>query len=290
MEEEVTAAQTAAETTVWSWDQILTTLRNWLTTTGIKILVSILILFITFRIINWFARRIERRYEKSKRKEKVDKTVYRVTAYVFKIVLKVLVVMGIIGYLGFDTSGLTAVIASLGVGVGLAVNGALSNMAGGVLLIFTRPFRVDDFVEACGYAGTVEDIHLCHTKLRTPDNKTVFVPNGTLATSTVVNFSMKSTRRVDFVFSVAYGTDRTKVTDAILKVCAEHALVLSDPAPTVRLSANSTSSMDYTTRVWVKKDDYWTVYFDLIEQVKAAFDSNGIQIPFQQMDVHIKND
>ena len=265
---------------------ILDTIVNWATTAGIKIIIALIILFISFKVINLIGRRIERIAEK----KKADKTIMRTLAYIFKISMKVLVAICLVGYVGIDTSGLMALVTSLGVCVGLAVNGALSNLAGGVLIILTRPFRIDDFIEAQGFSGTVEDIHITNTKLRTPDNKIVYIPNGALSSGSVVNYSVKDVRRVDAVFSISYGADFNKAKKIITEIAEAHPLVLKDPAVFVRVSEHAASSINLTTRVWVNSADYWTVKFDLMESVKERFDAEGIEIPFNQMDVHIKND
>lgn len=207
-----------------------------------------------------------------------------------KVALKVLVVIALIGYVGIDTSAITALIASLGVGVGLAINGTLSNFAGGVLILITRPFKDDDYIQACGYEGTVEDIRICHTRLRTTDNKVVYLPNGNLSTSQIVNFSEKDLRRVDLKFSISYSDDFEKAKAIIADVCAQNELILKDPEPSIRVSAQSASSIDISTKVWCKNADYWTVNFDMLENVKKAFDQNGITIPFNQLDVHVVTD
>lgn len=267
-------------------NQILDTLIGWATTTGVKVIIALVLLFISFKIINKIARKIEKRGEKGK----LDKTLAKTFAYIFKLGLKCLVAICLVGYVGIDTSGLAALVASVGVCAGLALNGALSNLAGGVLIILTRPFRVDDFIDAQGYSGTVEDIHITCTKLRTPDNKVVYVPNGTLSSGTIVNYSEKDTRRVDFTFSIGYGDDFEKAKNTVMNILSSHELVLDDPAPMVRVSEHGASSINLVARGWVKSSDYWTVNFDVIEAVKAAFDKEGIEIPFNQLDVHVKND
>ena len=267
------------------WQALLNTVVGWLTNTGVKIVVSILILIISFKIINVISKKIEKKGDS----KKSDKTIMKTLGYIVKVSLKIVVVICLIGYLGIDTSGFTALVASLGVCVGLAVNGALSNLAGGVLIILTRPFKIDDYIEALGYSGTVVDIHITNTKLLTPDNKVVYLPNGTLANGEIVNYSEKDIRRVDFSFSIGYGDDFEKAKDIIKNICNEHELILKDPAPFVRVKEHGTSSINITTRVWTKNADYWTVYFDLMESVKTAFDKEGIEIPFNQIDVHVKN-
>lgn len=267
------------------WQALLNTLVQWATNTGVKIIISLVIVFISFKIINFVAKKIVKRGGK----KHSDKTIFQTLAYVLKIGLKIIVVICLIGYLGIDTSGLTALIASLGVGIGLAVNGALSNLAGGVLIILTRPFKIDDYIEVLGHAGTVVDIHITNTKLLTPDNKVIYLPNGSLSNAEIVNYSEKDLRRVDFMFSIGYGDDFVKAKQIITDICVAHELVLKDPQPFVRVKEHGASSINITARVWAKNADYWTVYFDIIEAVKTAFDKEGIEIPFNQLDVNIKN-
>ena len=269
-----------------NWQSIWDTIISWTMSAGIKVVIALIVMFISFKTINLIARKIE----KSTDHKNADKTILRTFAYIFKISMKILVAVCLVGYVGIDTSGFTALITSLGVCVGLAVNGALSNLAGGVLIIFTRPFRVDDFIEAQGYSGTVEDIHITNTKLRTPDNKTIFIPNGALSSGTIVNYSMKDVRRLDEVYSIAYSSDFNKAKKILAELYEAHPLVRKDPAIFIRVSAHSASSIDITTRVWVDSADYWTVKFDMLEAVKEKFDQEGIEIPFNQMDVHIKKD
>lgn len=268
------------------WNTILNTIVHWATNTGVKIIIALVILFVSFKVINSIAKRIE----KKAGKKHADKTIMKTLAYVFRVGLKIIVLICLIGYLGIDTSGLTALVASLGVCVGLAVNGALSNLAGGVLIILTRPFKIDDYIEAQGHAGTVLDIHITSTKLLTPDNKVIYLPNGVLANGDIVNYSEKDTRRVDFTFSIGYADDFEKAKEIIRKICLAHELILKDPAPFIRVQEHGASSINITTRVWTKSADYWTVFFDVTESVKTEFDKEGIEIPFNQLDVHIKND
>ena len=264
----------------------LDTVVAWGLNTGIKIIIALVLLFISFKLINWVAKKIQKAGEK----KNADKTVLKTLVYALKLTLKCLVVVCLIGYLGIDTSGITALIASFGVCIGLAVNGALSNLAGGVLILVTRPFKVDDFIEAQGVSGVVADIHITSTKIITGDNKVIYVPNGALANGNIINYSEKETRRVDLKFTIAYSADSDKAKGIIQGLLDSHELVLKDPAPFVRMSAHGASSIEITVRAWTNNGDYWTVYFDLMEGVKAEFDKNGIEIPFDQLDVHIKQD
>ncbi len=267
------------------FSQLLNTLLAWAMSTGMKLLISAVILLVSFKVINWIGKKVTEGAEK----KNADKTVTKTLIYAGKLAAKCLVVVCIIGYLGIDTSGITALIASLGVCVGLAVNGALSNLAGGVLILLTRPFKVDDYIEAQGVSGTVTDIHITYTDIVTPDNKVVHIPNGALSSGTIINYSEKDTRRVDFEFSVSYGADFEKAKKVVAAILEAHELVLSDPEPFVRIGGHGKSGLQLKARAWTKNADYWTVYFDVMESVKLAFDKTGIEIPFEQLDVHMKN-
>ncbi len=260
-------------------------LVNTVTHAGLKIVVALIILIIAFKLINFLFKRLGKKLIESGR---ADKTVTNTLLHIGQIALKIVTVICLIGYLGIDTSGLSALVASLGVCVGLAVNGTLSNLAGGVMLLITRPFKADDYIEALGYAGTVEEVRVVTTVIRTNDNKLVYIPNGTLSTSSIVNYSAKQTRRVDLTFSISYADDFEKAKAALLKLCEEHSLVLSDPAPFARVSGHKDSCIELTLRAWCQAADYWTVYFDMLENAKTAFDNAGIEIPFPQVDVHMK--
>ena len=268
------------------WSALLNTVVNWVLSTGIKIVIALIVMFISFKIINAISRRIQRSGELPNR----DKTIMKTLAYLVKIGAKCVVTVCLIGYLGIDTSAITALIASLGVCLGLAVNGAVSNIAGGLLIIVTRPFKIDDMIEAQGYIGVVQDIRLTSTRIFTGDNKVVYIPNGALANGNIVNYSENELRRVDFTFSISYNNDFEKAKAIISKIFAEHELTIKEKAPTVRVVAHNASSIDIAARAWAKSSDYWTVYFDVLEKVKTEFDNNGIEIPFNQLDVHVKND
>ena len=265
---------------------VLDTVIGWATNTGIKIIIALIIMLITFKIINVIGRKIE----KAGTTGKLDKTLSKVFAYIFKLGLKIVIGICLVGYVGIDTSGLAALVTSLGVCVGLAVNGALSNLAGGVLIIITRPFKVDDMIEAQGYTGVVQDIRLTNTRIFTGDNKVVYIPNGALANGNIVNYTENELRRVDFTFSISYTNDFEKAKAIINEIFAAHELTIKEKGTTVRVSAHNASSIDIAARAWAKSSDYWAVYFDVLEAVKSEFDKNGIEIPYNQLDVHVKND
>ena len=263
------------------WQDIL----GWLATEGIKVVIAFVVLLISFAVINWIVRLVK----KWCIKKNFDATLGKVLRHVIAWGLKVSVVIALLGYLGIDTAGIAALIASLGLGVGLAVQGSLANIAGGILLIVLRPIRVGDFIEAQGISGVVEDVSIFYTYITTTDNKEIVVPNGSLANGNIINYSKKDIRRVDEVFSISYSADFSRAQRIITELCQAHTLVLQDKGITCRMSAHNSSSIDITTRVWVNSADYWTVHFDLLEQVKAKFDAEGIEIPFTQIDVHVDN-
>lgn len=269
------------------WNSIWDTVINWITHTGVRLLIALVLLLVSFRIITLVTRKLTKKLTSGK--HHADKTIVKTLMYVCGIALKVVVVITLIGYVGIDTSGLTALVASLGVCFGLAVNGAVANIAGGVLILITRPFRIDDYIEVEGYSGTVEDIHITHTKLRTPDNKVIFIPNGTVSADSIVNYSMKDTRRVDLKFGISYESNVAKALEIIKGIVDEHPLGLKEPESFVKVTGHSDSSIDISARVWVNSADYWTVYFELLESVREALDSaEDIEIPYNKLEVIMK--
>jgi len=263
---------------------------NWLIAVaqdvGLKLLASILV-FIVGRII---IKAVVKGLRNSKSAQKMEATVSHFLFNFINIVLYVILVVTIIGIMGVPMASVVAAIASAGVAIGLALQGALSNFAGGIMILLFHPFHVGDFIEAAGYSGTVKDIDIFYTILHTPDNKVVTIPNGSVMGSAVTNYSINGTRRVDFVFGVAYGSDVEKVKKILLEEAAKHEMVLKDPTPFCRLSVQNASSLDFTLRVWVEKDNYWQVNFDIMEAVTNRFVAEGIEIPFNQIDVHMKQD
>ncbi len=283
--EVVSSSQPVAEDNPSSFETMITTAVNWLTEHGLKLLIGIVCMIILFMIINFlFKKRFVNRLIK---KKKTDKFIANAIAKAIRISLKAIVIVVFLGYVGIDTAGVGAVISSLGVVLGLAVQGSLANFAGGIVILVMRPFKITDFIEAQGYSGTVEEIHVFYTYLNTPDNKVVMIPNGALANGNIVNYSRKELRRVDMVFSISYSSDVEKAKKIMKDVLSNHKLVLKDPSPTVELNTMNQSSLDFVCRPWVKNSDYWTVYFDVTTQVKNAFKEEGIEIPYNQLDVHI---
>lgn len=281
-----TALLTAEAGAGIDWGAVLDVIVNWMTTTGIRLVIAIVLLIIAFKITNVITKRLYKKLQK----RHVDETLARVGTQGLRILVKVVILACLVGYVGIETASVSAVIASVGVGISLAVQGTLSNFAGGVIIIVMRPFKIGDYIKSNGEEGTVEDIRLFYTDIVTPDNKLVMIPNGTLANNVIVNNSAKETRRCDVVMGVAYDTDVALARALIAEVCAKNELVLSDPAPFIEVGAYGSSAINLYVRVWCKNGDYWTVYYALLRDIKAAFDANGIVIPFDQLDVNIRPD
>jgi small conductance mechanosensitive channel len=245
--------------------------------------LAILTLVIGLSVIKRFSKFLEKQIRKSH----LDDTLKPFISSFVSTSLKVLLVISVVKILGIDTTSFVAVLASAGLAIGLAFQGTLSNFAGGVLLLTLRPFKVGDYIEANGYSGTVESIQVLYTNIVTVDNKVIYVPNGNLSNASIVNYSVKDTRRVDLKFGVGYESDTKCVQEVLKEIVAAHALVLKDPEPFVRMSEHGDSAIVFTVRIWVNAGDYWSVYFDLIENVKQRFTEEEISIPYPQMDVHI---
>ncbi|MDE6661383.1 MAG: mechanosensitive ion channel family protein [Anaeroplasmataceae bacterium] len=275
----------ADEANTINWKALLDLLMNWATTTGIKLIIGLILLFIVFKITNALTKKLYKRLQK----KNADETLSRVGTQVIRIVIKLVCIICFVGYIGIETASITALIASAGVSVGLALQGSLSNFAGGIIIILMRPFRIGDKITSNGETGTVEDIHMFYTVLVTADNKVVHIPNGALANNVIVNTSIKETRRVEVVMSIAYDADLNKATDVINDVCKQNPLVFTDPAPYVGIREYSSSSVDLNIRVWCNNKDYWTIQNYLLVEIKKAFDENGIVIPFNQLEVAIRN-
>ena len=204
-----------------------------------------------------------------------------------KTALTILYVIILLSLLGVDTTSVVALFSVLTLAISLAVQGVISNLASGIMLVATKPFEEGDFVDLGGNSGTVTEINITCTKLKTGDNKVITIPNSNVTADAIINYSANETRRLDLTFSVAYGTDVEKVKQIVLGVIAKHDNILKTPAPMVRLTEHGASSLDFVTRVWVKQSDYWPVNFDLKEEVLAAFNEAGVEVPFPQMDVHV---
>ena len=204
-----------------------------------------------------------------------------------KVILWLVAVCVLLGYLGVPMTSLVAVLSVLGLAISLAVQGTLSHLAGGIMLLTARPFSAGDFVEAGGVSGTVREVGLVYTKLNTIDNKTIFVPNGEISGKTIINFTAADKRQVELKFTMSYDAPPETVKRCIAKVVGEHPQTLPTPAPLIRISSYKESSIEYILRVWCATEDYWDVHYDLIEQVKAAFDAEGVKMTYGHLNVHL---
>ncbi len=266
------------------WENKFDEMLKWITTNGIKMLLALIVLFILFKVVNVISRRIK----KNMVKRKCDPTFTVIIVNIFRKGIKILLFISYLAFVGIDTASIGAVIASCGVGIGLALQGSLSNLAGGIIIVIVRPFKLGDYIEAQGEGGTVEDIRIFFTYIVTPDNRTVMIPNGVLANGVIRNNSMKDRRRVDFNFTVAYNSDLKLVKETLLNLVSSDDRVLKEPAPFAQISQYGESSITFTVRAWVKSADYWPLYFSIMELVKVEFDRVGIVIPFNQLDVNLR--
>lgn len=262
-------------------EKILNGIIGFLPTLLLAIVIYIVGVFVNKAVLTLFAKGTER--------SRMDQTVKKFLSSVIKIIITALVLIIVLTVLGIPMTSIITVLGTAGVAVGLALKDSLANVAGGVILLINQNIKVGNYVEIGAYSGTVEEVSILFTKLATPDNKDIYIPNGIAATSAITNYSSEGVRRVDMVFGISYDNDHRKAVAAINEVVESHPLILKDNPPFVRLSELGASSLNITVRVWAKCDDYWTVYFDLIEQVKEKFDKENIVIPYNQLDVHIDN-
>ncbi|MBE6713429.1 MAG: mechanosensitive ion channel family protein [Ruminococcaceae bacterium] len=258
-------------------------LGQFFATSGVKLICSIFLLLICWHLIGVLIKLLR----KNSRFSKIDQGAQGFILACISIILKVVLVLTVAANLGVPMTNIVAVVGSCGLAVGLALQGSLSNFAGGIMLLIFHPFRVGDYIEAEGKEGTVKEINLLSSRLTTPDNKDIIIPNGTLMNSVITNYSAETTRRVDLEFSVALGTDTERIKKVLLLLAEQHELVLSDPAPIARMSRQDPSALVFTLRVWCNRGDYWTVRYDLLEQTKEAFEKLQICVPYPQMDVHV---
>ncbi len=267
----------------------IATIATFLTATVIpfviKILIAVLIYYIGTKLMKWVIKLAKTGMEKAH----VDAGVESFILSALRIILYVVIAFVVISYLGIATTGIAALFASAGVTVGLALQGSLSNLAGGVLILVLKPFKIGDYIIACGEEGTVTDIEIFYTKLSTGDNKKIVIPNGALANGNIVNVSYQEFRRVDMVFGVAYNSDIKTVKEIFADLAEKNELVLKEEGKEYKIFINefAASSIDFGFRVWVRAENYWTVKWQMMEDVKAAFDAAGIEIPFNQLDVNI---
>ena len=284
LKKDIIVARSKKEIGMDNFVAMLKEVGSWAITEGIKVLVGVILLFILFKITNFFTRR----FDKLLNRKMIEPTIVRVVVPTTRRVVKFVLVLIFLDYLGIQTASITAAIASAGVAIGLALQGSLSNLAGGIVILVMHPYKVGDYVQCDGYEGTVTDIKLFYTYLKTGDNKVVVMPNGKVSNEHIVNVNQNETRRQDLVFSISYNDDFEKAKQIILDCIKEMDYVLEDPAPFVNITEHASSSINILARFWVPTDKYWDSKWFMLERVKRAFDENNIEIPYPQLDVHSK--
>ena len=252
---------------------------------GISLLMALAILIVGRQLVKLILRLITVALEKSK----VEDTVRIFVTNLLNTLLMILVFIAAINQLGIETTSIIAVLGAAGLAIGLALQGSLSNFAAGILIVIYRPYKVGDYIEAGNHAGTVKDIQIFSTVLKTPDNKIVVVPNGSIMNGSIVNYSDQDTRRVDLIISCSYEDDIDKVRSVLEDILKKEKRILKDPKPQIAVAELADSSVNFIFRPWVKRTDYLPVYYSLLEEVKKRFDNEGISIPYPQSDVHIHN-
>ena len=252
---------------------------------GISLLMALAILIVGRQLVKLILRLITVALEKSK----VEDTVRIFVTNLLNTFLMILVFIAAINQLGIETTSIIAVLGAAGLAIGLALQGSLSNFAAGILIVIYRPYKVGDYIEAGNHAGTVKDIQIFSTVLKTPDNKIVVVPNGSIMNGSIVNYSDQDTRRVDLIISCSYEDDIDKVRSILEDILKKEKRILKDPKPQIAVAELADSSVNFIFRPWVKRTDYLPVYYSLLEEVKKRFDKEGISIPYPQSEVHIRN-
>jgi small conductance mechanosensitive channel len=254
-----------------------------LTVYGLRVIAAVAI----FIIGRWVAKGVAKLLRRVMTKGGTDETLVKFVGNMVYIALLAFVIIAALNQLGIQTASFIAVLGAAGLAIGLALQGSLGNFAAGVLMIIFKPFKVGDFIEGAGTAGIVEEIQIFTTQLKTPDNKTVIVPNAKMTGDNITNYTVKGTRRVDFVFGIGYDDDIDKARDIIKEIIDQDERVLKDQETVIVVSELGDSSVNFTVRAWTKAEDYWSFYFDTTENVKKQFDAQGISIPFPQRDVHV---
>lgn len=249
---------------------------------GKNILMAIVVYivgrFIVSMINKLVANMLERR--------KVEVTIQTFLKSLVNILLMILLVVSVVSALGINTTSFAALLASAGVAIGMALSGNLQNLAGGLIILLFKPYKVGDWIEAQGTSGSVSEIQIFHTILTTADNKVVYIPNGSLSSGIVTNYSRKETRRIEWVIGIDYGEDVNKVEGIVRNMLAADERILKDPAPFIALHALASSSVNITIRVWVASSNYWDVYFQVQKQIYEEFNKQGVNFPFPQLTIH----
>lgn len=267
-------------------DKIAETAMQLVLSYGPKLLLAILTLIVGLWLIKIFKKGLTKAFEK----REIEVSLHRFLLSLIGITLKILLFVSVIGMVGVEMTSFIALLGAAGLAIGMALSGTLQNFAGGVVILLLKPFKVGEFIESQGHMGTVEEIQIFNTVLKTPANQVIFIPNGGLSTSAVINYSRESTRRMDISFGISYSDDIQKARQIIQDVIKDDQRILQEPAaPMIAVENLNDSSVDLMLRLWLTNADYWDFYWEIREKVKDAFDAAGISIPFPQTDVHIHN-
>jgi small conductance mechanosensitive channel len=264
-------------------EEILQRVWELLTIYGIKVLAALAI----FIVGRWIAKGFRNLISRVLEKRNVDLTLVKFLGNLTYILLLTFFVIAALGQLGIQTTSFIAIIGAAGLAIGLALQGSLANFAAGFLMIIFRPFKVGDYIEGAGVAGTVEEIQIFTTQLKSPDNKTIIVPNAKITADNIVNYSTKGTRRVDMVAGIGYESDIDKAREILEDIVTSDERVLKNPAHKIAVVELADSSVNFVVRPWVNVSDYWDVWFDFTEKIKKRFDEAGISIPYPQRDIHV---
>ena len=264
----------------------INTLLKQLMAMGVEAGKSILMAIVIYIAGKFIIKLINRLVRQMLERKGVDSTIQSFLKSFVNILLNVLLIIPVISALGVNTTSFAALLASVGVAAGMALSGNLQNLAGGLIILLFKPFKVGDFVEAQGTMGTVKEIQIIHTILLTVDNKEIYLPNGSLSSGSITNYSKMGTRRVDFTVNVEYGTNVEKVMNALKAIAESDERILNEPAPFYAVSALAESSVNFTFRVWVNGADYWPVFFDTNKKIYEEFNRQSIKFPFPQLQIH----
>ena len=256
------------------------------TTTGIEMGKSLLFAIVLAVVGRYVIKFINRMVAGMLERRNVEPTVQSFLKSFVNITLIVLLIIMVVGTLGVNTTSLAALLASAGLAVGMALSGNLQNLAGGIILLFLKPFKVGDFIEAQGVSGTVKAIQIFHTILTTVDNKELFIPNGALSSGNITNYTKNELRRVDFSIGVEYGTEAEKVKQVTMDILKQDSRIMTDPAPFIAVKELGDNGVIYAIRVWAKASDYWGVFFDTTERIYTRYNKEGIRFPFPQLQIH----
>jgi small conductance mechanosensitive channel len=266
-----------------NFEQILQDITELTTTHGLKLLSALVTLWIGWKLVNFACKGLRKWFDKTDFDEALETFIHSLVS----MGLKVILIITCAGIAGFPTTSFVAVLGAAGLAVGMALSGTLQNFAGGVLILILKPFKVGDFIETQGHSGKVRSIQIFNTVINTGDNKRIILPNGPVATGSLINYSAENKRRVDFIFGIGYDDDIDQAKSVLKSLIEADSRIDKDPEPFIAVKELGDNSVNLVVRVWANSSDYWGIFFDLNENVKKTFDKEGISFPYPQTDVHL---